>query len=167
MSNNRKNGGNRFKCKNEAQKRAIRRYYAEKAAKKKCVEEEGTKPNLSIDQQKEPVPSKKFSDRFPFWARLKISKSRTTLVIDEDTVWDKQRHRDVEGYVHREATSRQHNGFEEIKPNPDKDKDKSMFLKPPRKLPKRLFSPHNKNLDMPEYLKERYDKNNDKGKNDK
>lgn len=104
----------------------------------------------------------KFPDKFPFWARLKISKNRTTLVIDEDKVKNKKTNELEDGFVHREATSQFHKGFEEIKPNPDKDKKDPMYLKSPRKIPKTLVKPHNKNLDMPQFLKDRYDKNNRK-----
>lgn len=111
--------------------------------------------------------NKGFPDKYPFWARLKISKRRTTLVIDEDKAYDKEKKQEVEGYVHREATSVYHKGFEEIKPNPDKDKSTPMYLKSPRKLPKYFFEPHNKDLDMPEDLKNRYEKNNHKDDGDK
>ena len=113
------------------------------------------KKNRSGLSQKKELP-----DKFPFWARLKFEKWRTTLVIDEDSAWDKEHKRYVDGYVHREATHTQRSDFEEIKPNPDKDDPEPMYLKRPRKHPKRLFAPHNKNLSMPKYLKERYDKNN-------
>ena len=39
-----------------------------------------------------------------------------------------------------------------------KSDKRPMFLKAPSKLPKRLFSPHNKNLKMPKNLIERYRK---------
>lgn len=103
-----------------------------------------------------------FPNRFPFWARLKFGKKRTTLVIDEDTAYDKQKKKMVEGFVHRESTSVKHKDYEEISPNPDKDKKGSMFLKRPKKTPKHLFEPHNKTLDMPNSLIERYKNNNNK-----
>lgn len=103
-----------------------------------------------------------FPDEFPFWARLKISKNRTTLVIDETSVKNKKTGKTVEGFVHREATSQHHKGYEEIKPNPDKSKIDPMYLKSPRKIPKTLVKPHNKQLDMPDFLKERYKNNNKK-----
>lgn len=104
-----------------------------------------------------------FPNKFPFWARLKISKNRTTLVIDEDTVLDKKSKKMVDGFVHREAIHTQKSGdYEEIKPNPDKTDPTPMYLKRPRKLPKSLFKPHNKDLDMPEHLKARYERNNKK-----
>lgn len=103
-----------------------------------------------------------FPKEFPFWARLKISKNRTTLVIDEDVVLNKKTKKTEDGFVHREATSTYHKGFEEIKPNPDRDKKDPMYLKHPRKIPKRLVKPHNKNLDMPQSLKDKYSKNNKK-----
>ena len=109
--------------------------------------------------------NKVFPDRFPFWARLKIAKERTTLVIDEDLAKDKSKGgKLVEGYVHREATHENKRGDnEEVYPNPDKSDSKPMYLKRPKKTPKRLFEPHNKNLSMPEHLRRRYDKNNRKG----
>lgn len=104
-----------------------------------------------------------FPDKFPFWARLKIAKNRTTLVIDEEPVIDKKSKKLVDGFVHREATHPDKPGdYEEIYPNPDKDDAAPMYLKRPRKLPQRLFKPHNKNLDMPEDLRKRYEGNNDK-----
>ena len=105
---------------------------------------------------------KEFPEEFPFWARMKISKHRTSLVIDEENYFDKKINKNVDGFVHREATSKYHKGFEEVNPNPDKDKNEPMFLKSPRKLPKRMFEPHNKHLNMPKHLKERYAKNNRK-----
>lgn len=104
-----------------------------------------------------------FPQKFPFWARLKISKKRTTLVIDEDKVLNKKTKKMVDGYVHREATHTQNgNEYEEFYPNPDIDDPTPMFLKRPSKLPKSMFKPHNKILDMPDKLKKRYDKNNKK-----
>lgn len=41
-----------------------------------------------------------------------------------------------------------------------------MYLKRPHKQPKRMFAPHNKNLTMPEDLRQRYEKNNVKNKGD-
>lgn len=93
---------------------------------------------------------------------MKISKNRTTLVIDEEKIIDKKKKKEVDGFVHREATGQEHKRFERVTPNPDKDKDGDMFLKPPRKIAKALIAPHNKDLDMPEHLRARYDKNNKK-----
>ena len=103
---------------------------------------------------------KTFPDKFPFWARLKISKNRTTLVIDEDKVINKRSKKMEDGFVHRESTSKYHKGFEEIKPNPDKTKKDPMYLKSPRKIPRDMVKPHNKKLDMPQHLIDRYNKNN-------
>ena len=50
--------------------------------------------------------------------------------------------------------------YEEISPNPDPNDSEPMYLKRPSKLPKTLFNPHNKQLNMPKHLKERYSKNN-------
>ena len=113
-------------------------------------------------------PESKFPKEFPFWARLKISKNRTTLVIDEALAKNKKTNEMEEGFVHREATHSNPRGdFEEIKPNPDREDPEPMYLKRPRKHPKRLFEPHNKRLDMPESLKKRYEKNNHKDDGDK
>ena len=117
----------------------------------------------NTDKQKSINSTKdKFPEKFPFWARLRIDKHRTTLVIDEEQVLNKQKNKMEEGFVHREATHVKHKDYEEISPNPDKKDPKPMFLKRPKKHPKRLFSPHNKKLDMPDDLKKRYDKNNHK-----
>lgn len=121
--------------------KAIKLYYAEKAGKK----------------------SEGFPNAFPFWARLKISKRRITLVIDESDAINKKTKKTEPGFVHREATHSYKKGdVEEVVPNPDKTDSRPMYLKRPRKLPKYFFLPHNKDLDMPEYLKERYSKNNKK-----
>lgn len=162
----------RRKCTSEAQKRAIRASYAKRAAEQRA--DRDTKPpagqtaarTTGVDQpcrSSEPKSGKSFPDRFPFWARLKISKNRTTLVIDEDEAYDKQYKKTVEGYVHREATHSKGQG-ERIYPNPDPDDKDPMYLKSPSKLPKRLFKPHNKSLNMPQDLIDRYDKNNNKPK---
>ena len=151
----------KFHCKSAAQKNAIRKSYAIKA-KQKPLHNDGAVREQNPDKVKREFPTD-----FPFWARLKISKRRTTLVIDETPALDKQKKEMVDGYVHREATSQYHKGFEEIKPNPDRDKKEPMYLKSPRKLPKYFFEPHNKDLDMPEELKRRYEKNNHKDNTDK
>jgi len=106
---------------------------------------------------------KEFPTEFPFWARLKISKNRTTLVIDEEKVINKKNKKIEDGFVHREATKQYHKGFEVILPNPDKDKRPNpMYLKSPRKIPKDMVKVHNKELEMPQFLKDRYSKNNKK-----
>lgn len=101
-------------------------------------------------------------NKFPFWARLKIGKKRTTLVIDEEKVIDKNKKKEVDGYVHREATHKNKKGLEKIFPNPDKTDTEPMYLKKPSKLPKYMFKKHNKNLDMPKHLKDKYSRNNKK-----
>ncbi len=100
--------------------------------------------------------------KFPFWARLKIGKNRTTLVIDEAPARDKQKNKTVAGFVHREATHTPSKNTEKIEPNPDPTDPKPMNLKRPKKTPQRLFVPHNKKLNMPEDLKKRYGKNTKK-----
>lgn len=108
-----------------------------------------------------------FPNKFPFWARLKIEKKRTTLVIDEVQAIDKKRKKMEEHFVHRETIHPKGDGsnvkgYEKIEPNPDPKDDNDMYLKSPTKLPKRLFKPHNRELVMPEDLRKRYEKNNHK-----
>lgn len=106
---------------------------------------------------------KDFPKKFPFWARLKISKNRPTLVIDEEPVRDKKKKEMVDGYVHREVIHTDKSGdYEKIFPNPDKSDKHPMYLKRPRKLPKTLFKPHEGGWEVPEYLRQRYEKNNKK-----
>lgn len=105
---------------------------------------------------------KELPKNFPFWARLKIGKKRTTLVIDEEKTVNKKTKKVEDGFVHREATHTYRKDYEKIVPNPDKDDKEPMYLKRPAKKPKRLFEPHNKKLDMPNDLQERYSKNNKK-----
>lgn len=104
----------------------------------------------------------KFPFEFPFWARMKISKNRTTLVIDDEPTYNKTSKRFSNNFVHREATHTYRKGYEEIKPNPNKSDPNPMYLKSPTKMNQRLFRTHNKQLDMPEHLKQRYKKNNKK-----
>lgn len=146
-----------------------------KAADVKAVEKKVTKtkkepaatPEKSNAEQTAEY-RKKFPEKFPFWARLKFAKRRTTLVIDKDKAWDKEHHLYVDGFVHREAThTKKENEYEEISPNPDKDDPEPMYLKRPRKHPQRLFEPHNKNLTIPDELQKRYDKNNHKDEDKK
>lgn len=103
---------------------------------------------------------KEFPKTYPFWARFRLNKNRTTLVIDEDDYVDKKHNKVESGFVHREATHSYRKDYEKIYPNPDKDDLEPMYLKRPTKKPKRMFAPHNKNLHMPKYLKDRYKKNN-------
>ena len=93
---------------------------------------------------------------------MKISKNRTTLVIDDEPYIEKKSKKISNNFVHRESTHSNKKDFEEIKPNPDKTDPDPMYLKRPRKLPQELFKPHNKNLSMPRHLKDRYSKNNKK-----
>lgn len=71
------------------------------------------KEEKTISKIEEPV----FPSKFPFWARLKIAKNRTTLVIDEDEVFDKVKRKNVEGFVHREATHSYKKEYEKVYPN--------------------------------------------------
>jgi hypothetical protein len=108
------------------------------------------------------MAKKEFPDKFPFWARLRIGKNRTTLVIDEAPAINKKTKKLEDGFVDREAIHTKKKDYEEIKPNPDKADKRPMYLKRPTKKPKKMFKPHNKNLEMPETLKKRYEKNNEK-----
>lgn len=105
---------------------------------------------------------KDFPSEFPFWARLKIDKKRTALIIDEALALNKKTKKLEAGFVNREATHTYKKEYERIFPNPDPDDKEPMYLRRPTKKPKRLFEPHNKNLIMPKNLKERYSKNNKK-----
>ena len=104
--------------------------------------------------------------RFPFWARVRISKQRTTLVIDDIDIINNTSGQSKKGFVHREATHTKRKGYERISPNPDRSDPNDMFLKPPRIRPQRDFEPHNKRLRMPKNLLDKYDKNNDKSNSD-
>lgn len=107
---------------------------------------------------------KEFPNEYPFWARLKINKNRTTLVIDESEVFDKKKKKNVPGFEHRESIHvindeiARKKGYEKIFPNPDSSDIMPMYLKKKSKLPKKLFKLHNKKLDMPKSLKDRYSK---------
>ena len=144
----------KFKCVSEKQKKAIKISYA-------------VKQNESVELNGVDNHRSKFPKNFPFWARLKISKNRTTLVIDEEQAKDKKNNL-VPGFVHREAIHVRDNdpkklkNYERIFPNPDFDDKDPMYLKRPSKLPQVLFSPHNKQLNMPQHLIDKYDKNNKK-----
>ena len=131
----------------------------------------GKKNNLSVEKVGKKTKSRKvqnkkpknvFPEEFPFWARLKIGKKRTTLVIDEDLAFNKKTKKLEAGFVNREATHTYKKEHEKIFPNPDPDDKEPMYLRRPTKKPKRLFEPHNKNLNMPKYLKDKYSKNNKK-----
>lgn len=135
----------------------------EKAKQKKQPKEQRilVQGVLAVDENGKAV----FPSKFPFWARLKIEKKRTTLVIDQVEAIDKKSKKMAEHFVHRESIHPHGDGsnvkgYEKIEPNPDKADKKPMYLKNPTKLPKKLFKPHNKKLDMPEHLKQRYEKNN-------
>ncbi len=102
---------------------------------------------------------KEFPKRFPFWARLKISKNRPTLVIDETDVLDKKKNQIVDGFVHREVIhTEKPSDYEKVVPNPNPEDFKPMYLKRPRKLPKKLFKPHEGGWTMPKNLRSRYEK---------
>lgn len=100
--------------------------------------------------------------KFPFWARFKKNKNRTTLVIDEEIVKRRNSNKFDDCYVHREATHSPRKDYEEIKPNPDRSDNRPMYLKRPSKKPKILFEKHNKKLYMPKHLIDRYSENNKK-----
>lgn len=113
-----------------------------------------------------------FPPKFPFWARFKPNKNRTTLVIDEELV--KRKNSDIvdDCFVHREAVHKSEQNikyiesgdYEKIYPNPNENDPDPMYLKRPRKRPKKEFSPHNKKLNMPDSLQKRYEGNNKKNK---
>ena len=96
----------------------------------------------------------------PFWGEIENIKNRTTLVIDEERSINNKTKKVEDMFVHREAIHTKKKDYEEISPNPDPNDSEPMYLKRPSKLPKALFNPHNKQLNMPKHLKERYSKNN-------
>ena len=160
-------------CRSDAQKNAIAANYARKAVKKRhSAPPQQPKP----PSQSAVAPKKNFPDKFPFWARFKPNKNRTTLVIDEEQVKRKNSDMVDDCFVHREAIHCDDDNkyvmsgdYEKVFPNPDTSDTSPMYLKRPHKHPKRMFAPHNKNLTMPEDLRQRYAKNNvkNKGGNDK
>ena len=159
----------KFRCKSEAQKRAIAANYARMAAQKK----RSAPPPQQPKPQSPITPKKEFPDKFPFWARFKPNKNRTTLVIDEEQVKRKNSDTVDDCFVHREAIHCDDDNkyvlsgdYEKVFPNPDTSDNSPMYLKRPHKHPKRMFAPHNKNLTMPEDLRQRYEKNNVKNKGD-
>lgn len=154
----------KFHCKNEAQKRAIKASYARRVAQNKTVDSVKTPPPIN-----KPIGNRRglFPIKFPFWARFKPNKGRTTLVIDEE-----QDNKNEILFVHREAIHCAEDNkyvlsgdYEKVFPNPDTSDPDPMYLKRPHKHSIRVFEPHNKNLTMPEDLKQRYDKNNHKEEN--
>ena len=160
----------KFRCKSEAQKRAIAANYARMAAQKKRSAPSSQQPKPQ--PQSSAAPKKEFPDKFPFWARFKPNKNRTTLVIDEEQVKRKNSDTVDDCFVHREAIHCDDDNkyvlsgdYEKVFPNPDISDNSPMYLKRPHKHPNRMFAPHNKNLILPENLRQRYEKNNDKNKN--
>ena len=121
----------------------------------KKIKKENLKLNTTDIQDEE-------NQYYPFWGRLKIGKRRPTLVIDEEEAVHKKTKKKVPGYVHRETTHNKNKGYEEVKPNPDKTDPEPMYLKGARKAPKSLIKPLEEDFDMPEHLKKRYSKNNNK-----
>ena len=84
------------------------------------------------------------------------------MVIDEERSVNNKTGKETDMYVHREAIHTYKKDREEIFPNPDLEDSDPMYLKRPSKKPKVLFKPHNKQLSMPEHLRQRYSKNNKK-----
>lgn len=150
----------KFHCKLEAQKKAIAASYARKSKQQQ-------NPPCNTGAVK--ADNKEFPNKFPFWARFKPNKNRTTLVIDEEQVKRKNSDTVDDCFVHREAIHCNDDNkyvlsgdYEKIYPNPDRSDSSPMYLKRPHKHPKRMFAPHNKSLIMPEHLQQRYEKNNSK-----
>lgn len=131
-----------------------------KKEKKRKILKKSQQKQESLKKEIKDKEKKEFPKQFPFWARLKIDKKRTALIIDEDMAFNKRTKKFEDGFVNREATHSYRKDYEEITPNPDPDDSEPMYLKRPTKKPKRMFEPHNKNLNMPKHLKDRYDKNN-------
>ena len=85
---------------------------------------------------------RKFPEKYPFWARMKISKNRTTLVIDAEPMCNKTSKKLSNNFVHREATHTKNKRYEKVFPNPDSKDPNPMYLKPPTKMNQRMFKPH-------------------------
>ena len=100
---------------------------------------------------------KQFPFNFPFWARFKPCKNRTTLVINDEYIYHDGELKDIK-FIHRESTSTNRKDYEKIFPNPDKDRTEPMYLKRPTSRSINKFGIHNKNLNMPKQLKNRYKK---------
>lgn len=135
-------------------------------AKKAPTQPKITKPAPKQGREKETdvVEVEIKTQRFPFWAKLKIG-GHPTLVIDEDMARDKQKNNIlVPGFVHRESTHSEELASETIFPNPDPTDPDPMYLKRPVKKPKRLFTALGKNWKIPQHLQQRYEKNNNKDK---
>lgn len=110
----------KFHCKSEAQKKAIRKNYAVKAKQKPPCNDRTVKAQTPDKVKKE------FPKDFPFWARFKPNKNRTTLVIDEEQVKRKNSDMIDDCFVHREAIHCDDNNkyvlsgdYEKVYPNPD------------------------------------------------
>lgn len=138
-----------------------------KERKKKLAEQQiicSTKKVINVepndDEKTEDFSLTTSHPRFPFWARLKIGKRRTTLVIDEEVRFNNHVKKEEDGFVHREAQHPYKKGALKLDPNPDATDPYPMYLKSPSWLPKYLFMPHNKMLDIPKELIDKYDKNN-------
>ncbi len=141
-------------------KKTVKKAVGKKAVKKPSEKKQTAKKEIKIKVKSKDI--EQFPTEFPFWARFKVNKNRTTLIIDEELVFDKKKKKDVEGFVHRESTHSPKKDYEKIFPNPDRSDPDPMYLRRPTKKPKTQFKPHNKKLDMPQRLKERYEKNNKK-----
>lgn len=142
----------------------IRTIRAKKVKAKNPPKRKNVSQNTSLEQKPEHPNKKEFPSEFPFWARFKKNKNRTTLVIDEEIALNKKTKKLEDMFVHRESTHTYKKEYQKIFPNPDIDDHDPMYLKRPKKHPKRMFGVHNKKLNMPDFLKEKYRKNNKKNK---
>ena len=57
---------------------------------------------------------KEMPTKFPFWARFKKNKNRTTLIIDEELVKRKNSDKYDDCYVHRESIHTYKKDYEEV-----------------------------------------------------
>lgn len=73
------------------------------------------------------VKDSRFTENYPFWARFRKNKNRTTLVIDDEDYVDKKKKTEP-GFVHREATHTYRKDYEKIDPNPDVNDKEPMYL---------------------------------------
>ncbi len=101
--------------------------------------------------------------KYPFWAKMVIGGDHPSLIIDSCIAKDKRKNNKlVPGFLYRESTHSNGNGYEKIYPNPDPTDFRPMYLKRPQKKPKTLFVAWKKKMNMPQGLIDRYNKNNRK-----
>ena len=118
---------------------------------------QGSKPipePLIVDtatQQPKSVHRAKFPDNPPFWGRLMIGGNHPTVVVEEKLTWDKQKKKEVEGFVHRELTHSTKISGTPIM-NPDIKDKRPVKLQKPKDIPQRLVKPLDKDWEIPQEI---------------